>query len=100
MGGFDHLLGTLSSLPIESIDSKLTLKCISSLVDALFQFVLFDPTLNNNILENKEKVITTCVRYIHLIAKFSQKVEELRGESYEDLQLKRAQKRLAKQKER
>lgn len=32
IGGFDHLLQTFINLQIESIESKLTLKCIESLL--------------------------------------------------------------------
>lgn len=39
LGGFRHLLDTLIGLQIEAIDSKLTLRCIESLIGALLDFM-------------------------------------------------------------
>lgn len=42
LGGFGHLINTLISLNVSSIDSPLTLKCIESVVDMIVN-------LNNDI---------------------------------------------------
>jgi len=38
-GGFRHLLDTLTGLEIEAVDSKLTLRCIESLLGTILEFV-------------------------------------------------------------
>lgn len=43
--GFEHLLHTFVNLPITAIDSKLTLKCIESLVAALVDQTKLVPSL-------------------------------------------------------
>lgn len=44
-GGFKHLLKTLTELKIEKIDSKLTLRCIESMITTIFDFIQVDPGL-------------------------------------------------------
>lgn len=44
-GGFEHLLDTLTGLEIEAIDSKLTLRCIESLLGTILEFMQVDPAL-------------------------------------------------------
>lgn len=97
-GGFKHLLETLTGLQIEKIESKLTLRCIESLLGAILDFVTLEPGLQTSIGELREPVVLTCLRYLHLIGLFTLEVEMQRGEAVEDIQAKRAQKRLAKQK--
>ena len=97
LGGFRHLLDSFTKLASEEIDSKLTLRCVESMVAALDDFsTVGDEDEDENgmpkpescqgyILQHKEQVVKTCVRYIHLIGKLSLRLEEERGESYEDL---------------
>lgn len=79
-----------------SLDSKLTLRCLGGLLTALMDFTIVDASLQNVILEQREAVVGSCLRYIHLIGLHSLEVEQQRGEAIEDLQAKRAQKRRAK----
>lgn len=71
LGGYRHLLDTLIGLQIEAIDSKLTLRCIESLLAALLDFMQVDQALQDEILAKKEAVVLTCMRYLHLIGLFS-----------------------------
>ena len=100
LGGVRHLLDTLVGLQIEAIDSRLTLRCIESLLAALLDFMHVDQALQGEILAKKEAVVLTCMRYVHSIGLYSLQVERARGEAVEDIQAKRTQKRLAKQKMR
>ena len=76
MGGFEHLLDTFVGLPIAAIDSKLTLRCIESLLAALVDLTKLDPALLDAVLKRKEPLVQTSLTYIHLIAKFTLKIEE------------------------
>ena len=49
-GGFRHLLETLAGLEIATIDSKLTLRCIESLLGTILEFVQVEPALQDQIL--------------------------------------------------
>lgn len=46
----------------------------------------------------RDPVVLACLRLLHLIGLFTIQVEKQRGEAVEDIQAKRAQRRLAKQK--
>lgn len=70
---------------MESIDSKLTLRCIENLLTTLVDFTHVDNALNDVILAKKEGVVGTCLRYLHLIGLFSLQVEKQRGEAVEDI---------------
>jgi hypothetical protein len=70
-GGFQHLINTFSGLEITAIESKLTLRCIESLIGTILEFVTSNPELRQFIVESKEKVVLTCLRYIHLIGLFT-----------------------------
>lgn len=96
LGGFRHLLDAFTSLASGEIDSKLTLRCVESMVSSLEDFAIADDdnedgeavkkdSCQEYILSHKEQVVKTCVRYIHLVGKLSLRLEEERGESYEDL---------------
>ena len=100
LGGVRHLLDTLFGLQIEAIDSRLTLRCIESLLAALLDFMRVDQALYGEILQKKEPVVLTCMRYLHLIGLYGLQVERARGEAVEGIQAKRTAKRLAKQKMR
>jgi len=50
LGGVRHLLDTLVGLQIEAIDSRLTLRCIESLLAALLDFMRVDQALYGEIL--------------------------------------------------
>lgn len=79
-----------------SLDSKLILRCLGDLLTALMDFTGVDDSLQDVILEQKNAVVRSCLRYIHLIGQHSLTVEQQRGETIEELQAKRAQKRRAK----
>jgi len=98
LGGFTHLLSTLIGLKLEAVDSKLTLRCIESILAALIDFTSVEQSLQEEIYEKREAVVLTCLKYIHMIGLFTLKVEENRGEAVEDIQAKKTQKRLAKMK--
>jgi hypothetical protein len=70
-GGFQHLLDTLAGLELEAIDSKLTLRCIESLLGTILEFVQVDPALRGHIVAMRERVVLTCLRYLHLIGLFT-----------------------------
>jgi len=70
------------------------------LLAALLDFMRVDQALYGEILQKKEPVVLTCMRYLHLIGLYGLQVERSRGEAVEDIQAKRTQKRLAKQKMR
>tara|TARA_B110000285_G_C14989175_1_gene545388 strand:- start:33 stop:302 length:270 start_codon:yes stop_codon:yes gene_type:complete len=89
-------LETFVGLPISAIDSKLTLRCIESLLAALVDLTKLEPALQQAILQTKDALVQTILGYIHLIARFTLKVEEERGEALEDMQAKRYAKRVAK----
>ena len=96
LGGFHHLLSTFTGLKMEVLDSKLTLRCLSGLLTALTSFTSVDNSLQKVIEAQKDGVVSNCLRYVHLIGLYSLQVEEQRGETYEELQAKRTQKRSAK----
>ena len=98
LGGFNHLLYTFTGLQIQTIDSKLTLRCIESLLSQLQEFCNLEVALQQNILDKKAEVVLSCLKYIHMIGQFTIQIEKQRGEAFEDIQQKRAQKKQAKQK--
>lgn len=86
----------MTGLKIEEITSKLTLRCISSLLGTILDFIQVDPELAAQVTAQRDAVVSTCLRYVHLIGLYTLEVEKQRGEAVEDMQAKRAQKRLAK----
>ena len=87
------MLDTFTNLPIQTIDSKLTLRCIESLLSQLQEFCNQEVGLQQSFLERKETVVLSCLKYIHMIGQFSVHIETQRGEAFEDIQQKRTQKR-------
>lgn len=61
-------------------------------------FIHVEASLQDEILLKREAVVLSCLRYVHLIGDFTLQVEQQRGESIEEIEAKRTQKRLAKQK--
>ena len=54
--------------------------------------------MQQQVLAMRDPVVLACLRLLHLIGLFTIQVEKQRGEAVEDIQAKRAQRRLAKQK--
>jgi len=76
----------------------MSLKCIESLLFVILEFASFDKTLEMQLLERSEVLILSTLKYIHLIGNYTVLVENVRGEAVEDMQAKRMQKKMAKQK--
>lgn len=83
---------------ITEIKSKLGLDCVQSLLQILNQFVDHDEELKSHILEKGDDIVVVSLRYIHLIGKYTLLVEQMRGESFDDIQIKRKQSMQQRQK--
>lgn len=55
------------------------------MVGTVLDFLQTEPSLQAEVLRSKEKVVPTCLHYLHLIGLYSLKVEQQRGEAVEDM---------------
>ena len=81
---------------IDDIDSKLTLRCIENLLGSLLEFVQINNNLQEEIISKRQDVVLSCLRYIHMIGQYTLVIEKQRGDSFEDIEAKKLQKKLAK----
>lgn len=98
-GGFTHLQRTLVDLKIESIDSKLTMKCIEHLILTIYNFMNDNKSkFIEQILSMKNELVLKILHYIDMITEFSIEQENQRGQSFEEVKQKNTAARQKKKK--
>ena len=88
-GGIRHIYSTIQNYQMENINSTLSLKAISLLIEILEELINSEEGISEELQkQNKELFVSQLVKLMHANVKFSLIQEKKRGESYESIERK------------